>query len=224
MAMTAKGRATRLAFREAGRRVFGRDGYLNARLTDIAEEAGKSVASFYNYYDGKEELLADLAANFGDELQELVAAPYRRGAPAPEALREAIAAFWYQYQRRLPEIVSVFQASMIDPVFAATWQQIRADGVRTIAAGIRRAQADGFCPGLDAHLAASALSSMIEHFCYVWQVQGGDVADVEFSDDHAVETIWTLWSHAIYWTAAEAAEATEEPGPGPRPGGRARRR
>jgi AcrR family transcriptional regulator len=201
MTKTAKGRATRSAFQDAARRVIARDGYLNARLTDIAVEAGRSVASFYNYFDSKEALLADLAADFNEELQELVAAPYRKGIPPVEALREAIGAFWHHYRQRLPEIVGVFEASMIDPDFAATWQQIRTDGVRTIAVGIRQAQAQGFAPGLDPDLAASALSSMIEHFCYVWQSQGGDVPSVALTDDHAIDTLWTLWSHAIFWTA-----------------------
>ncbi len=197
---TAKGRATRQAFQQAARRVFSREGYLNTRLVDIAEEAGKSLASFYNYYDSKEELLADIAADFDADLQELVAEPFRRGLSAPDALREAITAFWQHYQRWLPEVVSIFQASLVDPGFAERWRMTRTNGVKTIAAGIRYAQAHGAAPGLDPYLAASALSSMLEHFCYVWQARGGDAVDVVVDEDAAVETLWTLWTHAIYWT------------------------
>ena len=50
-AATPKGRATDEAFKEAARVVFARDGYLNAKITDIAAEAGRSAASFSNYYD-----------------------------------------------------------------------------------------------------------------------------------------------------------------------------
>jgi AcrR family transcriptional regulator len=199
MTKTAKGRATRRAFQDAARRVFARDGYLSARIDDIAEEAQKSPGTFYLYFHNKEDLLASLAVDFDAELQEEVAELYRNGLDPQVALRHAISAFWHHHRRKLPEIVSILQASMVDPAFAAIWHRVRANGVRSVARGIRFAQAEGFCPGLDPDVAASALSAMIEYFCYVWQVTGGET-DAELSDDHAIDTLWALWSHAIYWT------------------------
>lgn len=208
MEKTARGRATRRAFRDAARRVFARDGYINARLSDIAEEAGRSMASFYNYYDSKEAVLADIASDFDAELQALASEPFRRGLPTDEALREAITGFWRHYRRRLPEVVGIFHASLVEVQFARRWHEIRTNGVETIAHGIRRAQADGYAPGLDPLIAASALSSMMEHFCYVWLAQGGDAVEVEMSERAAVETLWTLWTHAVYWTDDDDARAT----------------
>jgi AcrR family transcriptional regulator len=196
---TAKGRATRQAFLDAARRVVARNGYLNARLSDIADEAGKSMASFYNYFDSKEALLAELATDFDAELQALVAEPFRQGLPAIEALHEAIRLFYRQYQRRMPEIVGIVQASMIDENFAKEWRQIRTNGVHTLARFVRNAQRDGWAPGLHPELAASALSSMLEHFCWVWIAHDGDAIDVDLSEDEAVDTLWTLMSHAVYW-------------------------
>ena len=37
---TRKGQATDEAFKDAARLVFARDGYLNAKISDIAEAAG----------------------------------------------------------------------------------------------------------------------------------------------------------------------------------------
>jgi len=198
-AKTRKGQATERLFLDAARRVFARDGYLNAKLSDIALEAGKSSGSFYNYFDSKQAVLTALAEDFNAELLELAAAPYRRGVPAQEALFEAVGAFWSTYKRRLPELAGVFQASMTDEAFAERWRAIRAQGITSIAEGIRVAQAEGYAPGLDPLLAASALASMIEHFCYVWQAQGGDAVDVEIDDEKAVRTLWTLWCHAVFW-------------------------
>ena len=42
-AVTRKGRQTDEAFRDAARLVFARDGYLNAKISDIAAAAGRSV-------------------------------------------------------------------------------------------------------------------------------------------------------------------------------------
>lgn len=211
MATTAKGRATRRAFQDAARTVFARDGYINARLVDIADEAGKSLASFYNYYDSKEALLADIASDFDDEMQQIVAEPFRRGLPTQAALREAIAGFWRQYERRLPEMVGIFHASIVDPAFAARWNEIRTNGTRTIAAGIRSAQRSGAAPGLDPWIAASALSSMLEHFCYVWLSQGGDGSGADVTEDSAVDTLWTLWSHAVYWETPVSPDESRGP-------------
>ena len=55
---------TRAALKEAGRQVFARSGYLDARITDIAAEAGRSVGSFYKHFAGKEELLEELLAEW----------------------------------------------------------------------------------------------------------------------------------------------------------------
>jgi len=56
--------------------------------------------------------------------------------------------------------------------FLSRWLEIRAEAITRIAGEIRRAQAAGFCPGIDPVLTASALSAMLEHFCYVWLGQG----------------------------------------------------
>ena len=83
-ARTRKGRQTDEAFREAARLVFARDGYLNAKISDISAAAGRSVASFYNYYDTKADLLIALAEEFHAEATQLAVLPYRarRGSAA----------------------------------------------------------------------------------------------------------------------------------------------
>ena len=87
-ATTSKGRATDEAFKDAARLVFARDGYLNAKISDIAEAAGRSPASFYNYYDTKADLLIALAEEFHAEATSLAALPFQAGLARPEALRE----------------------------------------------------------------------------------------------------------------------------------------
>jgi AcrR family transcriptional regulator len=196
---TRKGRATEEAFREGARRVFARDGYLNARISDIADAAGKSVASFYNYYDSKADLLAALAEEFHAETTRLAQAPYRAKRPPAEALRQAVAGFWDTYARHRGEMIGVFQAAMIDPEFALRWKDIRGRAIRNIAREIAHAQGDGYCPGIDPELTASALSAMLEQFCYVWQVRDGDEIATRFTRERAVENLTSVWYRAIYW-------------------------
>src|SRR6266567_3519665 len=111
---TRKGRETDEAFRAAARIVFARDGYLKAKISDIAAEAGKSVASFYNYYDTKADLLVALAEEFHAEATQLAVLPYRSGLTRQEALREAVAGFWRTYAKRRGELIGVFQSAMLE--------------------------------------------------------------------------------------------------------------
>ena len=113
-AVTRKGRQTDEAFRDAARLVFARDGYLNAKISDIAAAAGRSVASFYNYYDTKADLLIALAEEFHAEATQLAVLPYRVGLAGEEALREAVAGFWRTYAKRRGELIGIFQAAMIE--------------------------------------------------------------------------------------------------------------
>ncbi|MGN6791422.1 MAG: TetR/AcrR family transcriptional regulator [Streptosporangiaceae bacterium] len=196
---TRKGRETDEAFREAARTVFARDGYLNAKISDIAAEAGKSVASFYNYYDTKADLLIALAEEFHAEATQMAVLPYRSGLTRQEALREAVAGFWRTYAKRRGELIGVFQAAMLDEEFLDRWLDIRAEAVARIARQIRQAQSEGFCPGVDPVLTASALSAMLEHFSYIWLGQGGERAAVQFDDERAIDTLATIWVNSVYW-------------------------
>ncbi len=198
---TRKGRETDEAFRAAARTVFARDGYLNAKISDIAAEAGKSVASFYNYYDTKADLLIALAQEFHAEATQLAVLLYRSGLTREEALREAVAGFWRTYAKRRGELIGVFQAAMLEGDFRDRWLDIRAEAIERIAGEIRRAQAEGFCPGVDPVLTASALSAMLEHFCYIWLGQGGERAQARIDDESAIDTLATIFVKSVYWRA-----------------------
>jgi AcrR family transcriptional regulator len=199
MATTARGRETRHAFREGARKVFAEKGFLRSTISEIAEAAGRSPASFYNYYDSKEDLLEELAEEFRQDTLQRARPAYRSGTPAWDVMVESARAYWTSYREHLAELVGVFQTAMVDQRFAERWRQIRLDGIETIRDGIERAQSQGFCPGIDPWLTAGALGSMFEHFCYVSLAQGGAFADRPFDDDAAIHAIASIWYHAIYW-------------------------
>ena len=67
---TLRGRQTQAAIDAAARVVIARKGILATTISDIAVEAGKSTASFYNYYDSKEAMVREWAVRFRDEARE----------------------------------------------------------------------------------------------------------------------------------------------------------
>ena len=46
---------------DAAKRIFERDGFLESRIVDIAEEADIAPGTFYHYFDSKEEVFREVA-------------------------------------------------------------------------------------------------------------------------------------------------------------------
>ena len=67
---TLRGRQTHAAIDAAARDVIARKGILATTIADITAEAGRSTASFYNYYDSKEAMVREWALRFRDEARE----------------------------------------------------------------------------------------------------------------------------------------------------------
>ncbi len=66
-ASQARSRELRRRLLEAGERVFAREGYEGARLTDIAAEAGCSVGAVYFRFKDKDALFFAIAEAFAEE-------------------------------------------------------------------------------------------------------------------------------------------------------------
>ena len=58
----------RRALLAAARRVFERDGFVTARITDIADEAGLAHGSFYSHFRSKEDALAAVLGEVEEEM------------------------------------------------------------------------------------------------------------------------------------------------------------
>src|SRR5262245_3263180 len=58
----------RRALVAAARRGFERDGFVTARITDIADEAGLAHGSFYSHFRSKEDALAAVLGEVGEEM------------------------------------------------------------------------------------------------------------------------------------------------------------
>ena len=76
-----KGIETRARLVDAAKEVFERDGFLDARISDIAEKAGLSHGSFYHYFESKEEVFREVAAEVEVEVRCGRGAPGRSPEP-----------------------------------------------------------------------------------------------------------------------------------------------
>jgi AcrR family transcriptional regulator len=192
---THRGRRTQAAIDAAARTVIARKGILATTIADIAAEAGRSAASFYNYYDSKEAMVRQWAMRFRDEANERARSVTGHGLSHRERAHEAAAAHWHTYRNRLAEVISVSQLAMVNDDFAQYWAEICDIPISFIADTVRRAQANGYCAGDDPQLIAEAIVAMFNQFCYIQLSR----ADYDALDDQAcIQTLANIYYRAIY--------------------------
>lgn len=207
--LTARGVRSRTALLEAARHLFRSKGYANTKISDITQQAGKALGSFYTYFSNKEEVLEELAEDFKAEVEARLTDLDLTGGDAYHAIRELCAVYWNSCKDHSPELAAIFQASMIDQRFANRWREIRSDARRNIAAGIRALDEAGRVENPEPEATASALGSMMDYFCYVWLIEGGEAGRPSLPDDIAIETM----ARVFYRTVFAAAEPIESVAP-----------
>ncbi|MGH7936810.1 MAG: TetR/AcrR family transcriptional regulator, partial [Chthoniobacterales bacterium] len=77
--VTKKGRSTRLRVLKAGRRVVEKRGYFDASVTEITEESGVALGTFYRYFDNKDELFLELLNELVSSLYHSVSGSWVKG-------------------------------------------------------------------------------------------------------------------------------------------------
>ena len=86
---TQRGRRTQAAIDAAARRVIARKGIFATTIADIAADAGRSAASFYNYYDSKEAMVRQWALRFRDEANHRALSVTQHGLSNQQRARQA---------------------------------------------------------------------------------------------------------------------------------------
>jgi AcrR family transcriptional regulator len=195
---TNRGRQTQAAIDTAARTVIARKGILATTIADIASEAGRSTASFYNYYDSKEAMVHEWALRFRDEVSERAKPVTRRGLSTRERAHQAAAAHSHAYKHRLAEMISVSQLAMVNDDFARYWSEIYSIPTSFIAEMVRRAQADGYCARDDPQLIAVAIVAMLNQFCYLQLAGPASSRDDEPDDEACIATLTNIFYQAIY--------------------------
>jgi AcrR family transcriptional regulator len=192
-----KGVQTRARLVEAAKHVFEERGFLEARISDIAERAGLSHGAFYHYFDSKEQVFREVAKALDERLSEpmdsVIFAPGSTASPR-DRIFLAIHRHLEDY-REEARIMGVIEevARYDEQVFA-----VRAAGNTRhrleIADSIRRMQRRRLADRtLDADIAAAALGSMVERFAEMWLAQ----KQIDAELDDAADTLATLFVNAL---------------------------
>jgi AcrR family transcriptional regulator len=202
----------RRALLAAARRVFERDGFVAARITDIADEAGLAHGSFYSHFRSKEDALAAVLGEVGEEM--LHPGPSLAGTPGSQrdlrgqgdlrgqeaeadpvaVIHAANVAYLEAYRRNARLMALLEQVATVDERFAALRRERSEAFLARNARAIRRLQRAGLAdPGLDPDLASLALSNMVSRSAYAAFAIGRQPVSV----GELAVTLTRLWANAL---------------------------
>jgi AcrR family transcriptional regulator len=199
---TERGRRRRARLLAAAREVFERDGFLEARVTDISAAAGAAHGSFYTYFGSKADVFRALVAATMDELYASLGGgdtsggdPRRHTSSADAVARidRANRRFVAMYRQNTALMALFEQVTTFDPEVRALRQAARERMVGRVRHSIESLQADGLVDaGLDAEYSAHALVAMVNGLVHYWLVLGAD-----FDEERLVASMTGLWASSL---------------------------
>lgn len=194
-----KGERTRARLVHAAKQVFEEVGFLDARISDIAERATLSHGSFYHYFDSKEAIFLEVAEAQEETFSRDSVINTGLLEPSPgtsvhDRIGASVRSYLEDYRAEarimgVIEQVSRYHEAVREVRFARQ-QHYLAQAADSIHALQLQGLADA---GLDPFIAATALNAMVNRFAEMWLVQG--VLDCAF--DQGVEELTTLCVNAL---------------------------
>jgi AcrR family transcriptional regulator len=190
---SARGIRTRGALIDAARVVFERDGYLDARMTDISAEAGVAAGSVYTYFNNKEEVFGAVA----EKVQEEMLHPHLRqhtGVTDPLLLIDLANREYLLSYKKNARLMGLFeQVAHIDENFRKLRNERSRAFAKRNATMIRELQQAGLADtALDPLVTAYALSSMVSRMAYTTFV-----LEFPISFERLITTLNRIWTNAL---------------------------
>lgn len=168
---------TRVAYQEAileaAAAVFGRLGFLDARMVDIAKEAGVSVGTLYNYFVSKDAVIDALHNHEMEELQAQLAQVSDTSEPC-QRLRSLVETSFRFVQERGALVAMAMQSGLFDEEVAAQRGHGEHNDVqRTVLALYEKALMEAASAGkirrdLDPVQMTIALDGMVSALIFSW--------------------------------------------------------
>lgn len=192
-----KARRTRAQLIEAATKIFAEQGFQNTAVAQIAERAGVSLGTFYQYFRNRDEVLAAMVNNSLRQMETNTGAGWHVG-DGVEGLTRIFGIYVDAYTEsidiaRVWENVSQTEQEMVT---------LRKDAARTItgqfAAELRRASKAGEIREMsarEASLTARALAGMADRVCFEMFVF--DPPNPPATKDEVAALLARLWAGAL---------------------------
>jgi AcrR family transcriptional regulator len=195
-----RGQNTRARLVKAAVRVFERDGFLNARVADIAAAAGVAHGSFYTYFNSKEDVFREIVDEVVNDVYAALDAQ-DDGTSAPERIRALNRRYVELYEDHAAMLGLIEQVGTLAE-FHSLRRDLRSRFVERIEQTIRTLKDGGetTVEPLDPHVMANALAGMLDNFAYTWFV-----LKEPFDKPAALENLEAIWLRTLALDGVEAA-------------------
>jgi AcrR family transcriptional regulator len=192
---TRRGRLTRDKLLVAARAVFATKPLSDARVTDITKSAGVASGTFYTYFDSKEEIFREIAAQVLQEMSEASRGGPEEAAFDPAERVERATRRYFECVRKNARVARSIEESWgresgVGRVRRATLIH----GVKRIEHLSVKLQQSGVCdPGIDPWATALALHAMNVSVAYDHLVH----RDAPEETDALVEATRRIWCSTL---------------------------
>ena len=168
-----KDKVSRAHILDAAERVFGQKGFHGATLKEVADESEFSVGALYAFFDGKDDLFAQVLDRQGGALLSNMQDALTDAVGARDELHRVVDAsityfrdrpdFYRVFQRELGGATWAMRASLNEAGFAR-YREVMAFEERIFAAGIRA----GELRDDDPEIAAALFSGLVQAYIAQW--------------------------------------------------------
>jgi AcrR family transcriptional regulator len=196
-AKTARGQATQAALVRGARKVFERDGFLDARIADITKAAGTALGSFYTYFESKEEIFDAVWDELGEEGLNVVSLAFMAepGGHEPASIAAQHRAYLEGYHRNARLMRVVEEVTNINDGFRRRRTRRAQSALKASHEAVVRLQKQRIADRtLDPVATVRALSSMVSRTAYITFVLEEESAK---AIDGLVDTLTLLWVNAL---------------------------
>jgi AcrR family transcriptional regulator len=190
-----KGRRTRKALLDAAYSVFAENGYGGATVAAIAECAGVSVGTFYQYFSDRSEIMAALVRQAVEEsfLSEDIRWSVSDGRIGLNALLYRFVCYYAKHARLWQVWEEVIH---VDDILATLRRELGELLTGGLARSIAKAQSKGFArTDMEPDTMAKALAAMADQYCYLMFAFDPPVPRPSIEDVSA--TLASLWASAL---------------------------
>jgi len=191
-----KATRTRASLLAAAYEVFSRQGYQRTAVGEIAEAAGVSLGTFYQYFRDRADIMAALVGTGALDILRGNRAPWDP-ARGRDGLRRVIARFVGTYAATAPFQGVWEEVTHVEPQMATLRRDIARVFTAVVADALRAGADDGLVRrDIDPEQMATALTAMVDRYCYVTFVFDPP-AGVPPSVDEVVDVLTDLWADSI---------------------------
>lgn len=188
-----RSRETVEAILEAAAQLFQRHGYAGTTTNKIAERAGVSIGSLYQYFPNKDALLVALAEHYLDRSAEQVGRVFARAAERrpclPDLLADLVGEVAALHTDRPALHRLLYDQAPRTPGLVSRFRQAERRIAGALADELRRLGAGGPDPGLSALLAVQGIEAQL-HGALLDPQDDGDT-------DGRLRAVTRLWHRAL---------------------------